>query len=150
MKKPFLSAVTRQRIKNMIAYVLDHAEQLNQSSFPASEAGADPANVCGTPFCAAGHAIIATSPKKFAKLAASGNVEWTEEALKFLKFKSIVSDESHIIFGFAGSWPKKFAKMYHGADYLKSRAAAQRRKSRAFAARWQYILDNDGGDIVRA
>jgi hypothetical protein len=71
MKKPFLSAVTRQRIKNMIAYVLDHAEQLNQSSFPASEAGADPANVYNA-------------------------------------------------------------------------------QAKAFLARWQYILDNDGGDIVRA
>jgi hypothetical protein len=72
-----------------------------------------------------------------------------DEGLKALGLSN-KSVYTNAIFGGSNEWPYEFSQMYGKASYAGSPRKVYNAQAKAFLARWQYILDNDGGDIVRA
>ncbi len=144
MAKKILSKKVVEGIRKMIAYVLANPEELDQDSYPYRGRPS-----CSMPFCAAGHIIRFTSPKKFRELMAldvvPDTVDWRREARGVMNLPNspfIVS-----LFGFGEDWPAQFNSRYKKAQSLKTPKLRYRRTAEAFAARWQNLIDTDAKDL---
>lgn len=152
----FLKAPARRLIMKMLEMVQSEPGSVDQNSYPE---GID-TGICNSPYCATGHLIFAKSPRLFTKLckreAQYNNVNWDAEARDVLGLGSHpmyhpapgVSPYYNSWFGFSASWPDKFSSMYTTAASRKTKKAREKGKMRAFVARWQDLLDNDGRDPV--
>jgi hypothetical protein len=68
-------------------------------------------------------------------------INWEAEALEALNLHPRTNTES--LFWTHYDWPEKFSKMYANAKGPKGRA-------KAFKARWEHFIENDGEGLVPA
>lgn len=141
-----LKAGTVRRIRKMIDAVMHNPKAYNQEQFPDASFDSKHKPICGTDFCAAGHAVAANSPRRFQTLLtmeAQGNgPSWINEAVESLELKNV--DGTTRLFGTASDWPHKFHMMYLDADDAKTPAWQARKRAMAFKARWEHFIAVDG------
>lgn len=132
----------------MLKAVKSSPESYDQSLYPRPVNG----GVCSTAFCAAGHIIIAKSPKLFAELFKRYEIEgrddlghkvdWMTEAMKVLGL-DYGRIHGGLLFGTADVWPERFKFEYNQAYFRKAEKARANQRVRAFIAYWKYLIDTD-------
>ena len=146
MKAKVLKAPAKRLIQKMIATVTAHPETVDQGSYPEGE------GVCSSTFCAAGHLVFAKSPRLFNSLLkhqrenGDSSVNWRRQAAQVLQLP--YNAETNSIFGSHWEWPHKFRDAYTKASNFKTEKARKRGQTKAFVARWQQLLDNEGAELI--
>jgi hypothetical protein len=139
-KTVYLKADTRRRIQKMMDAVTNDPRKYNQQSYPGQ---------CGTPFCAAGFAVLANNRKRFLELMKDPYaVNWDYEAKKALKMPE--DAHTNAVFLTVGMWPEKYRAMYSSAWDRKTPKARAARRLKAFLGFWKSILENDGAGTLHS
>jgi hypothetical protein len=139
-KNTILTRKTINAIRRMIDAVMAEPKYLNQNAFPERED-------CGKTCCGAGWAVFnKIGPKAYKTLVMSKpypthQINWEVKALEALGLHPRTNTQT--LFWAHLDWPEKFADMYTKAKGPKGRA-------KAFKARWEHFIENDGEGLVPA